>query len=80
MKPITHAKLTYWCITVSYVPIALWLAAKSMYFSLKKNDAGIEKLWDKANELIKDRDYEVRRCYAYHKNGYELILKRRLNE
>jgi hypothetical protein len=75
MQPITYAKIKFWSITLSYVPIAVWLAAKATWYARKTNEAKINEIWAKVDALKADRIHEVRRCYAYHTNGYEFVGK-----
>ncbi len=75
MKPITHAKIRYWSYTIIRLPKILFLAAQGGWYGWRKNDEAVAGVWEQVNQFMIDREYETRRTFRFHRDGYELVMR-----
>jgi hypothetical protein len=86
VKPITHAKIRYWAITINHSPmIAYWFIKASWLdwkrdnyvhvHQLEKIEKQREALWEQFNLFIVYREQETKRTFRFHRDGYELVIK-----
>ncbi len=75
MKPITHAKITFFICTLIIVPQIIHLVAKVIIGQVFKKQNLINDALNQSKLLLQYRLDKTEQTYKFHKNGYQFILK-----
>lgn len=75
MKPITHAKITFWMTTLLIAPEVFYLVGKALCGQITKKPQMIIQATKRSKELFMYRKDKTKQSYKFHKNGYMFVLK-----
>lgn len=75
MKPITHAKITFWMTTLVIAPEILFLVGKVLWGQITKKPRMIIQATKRSKELFAYRKDKTKQTYNFHKNGYMFVMK-----